>query len=105
VLKNPEKVGAALGPNIWLLSDAPMGGPDQQAKTAINLNTAERDELLKLSGIDEASATKLLESRRSAGPFLNLSDFVARAKLSADTANNLAAMMRAMENAGVYPRE
>lgn len=40
-LKNPEGLGAALGPNIWLLSDAPMGGPDKHAKTAINLNTAE----------------------------------------------------------------
>src|ERR1044072_1964959 len=53
VLKNPERAGAALGPNIWLLSEAPMGGPDKQAKTAINLNTAQRDELLKLPGIDE----------------------------------------------------
>ena len=59
-LKDPAKAGAALGPNIWLLSDAPMGGPDKNAKTAINLNTAERDELLKLPGIDAASADKLL---------------------------------------------
>jgi DNA uptake protein ComE-like DNA-binding protein len=77
----------------------------QDAETAINLNTAERDELLKLPGVDEASATKLLDSRRSAGLFLDLSDFATRAQLSADTANKLAAMMRAMENAGVYPRE
>ena len=105
VLKNPEKSGAALGPNIWLLSDAPMGGPDKQAKTAINLNTAERDELLKLPGVDEASATRLLESRRGAGLFLDLNDFAARGQLSTDTNSKLAAMMRAMEKAGVYSRE
>ena len=105
VLKNPEKAGAALGSNIWLLSDAPMGGPDKHAKTAINLNTAERDELLKLPGIDEAAAARLLESRRSAGLFLDLSDFAARAQLSADTTAKLTAMMRAMEQAGVYSRE
>lgn len=104
-LKNPDSLGAALGPNIWLLSDTPMGGPDEQAKTAINLNTAERDELLKLPGIDDASATRLLESRRSAGPFLDVNDFAARAKLSAETTGKLAAMMRAMEQAGVYSRE
>jgi DNA uptake protein ComE-like DNA-binding protein len=105
VLKNPDTLGAALGPNIWLLSDTPMGGPDRQAKTAINLNTAERDELLKLPGIDNASATRLLDSRRSAGPFLDLNDFAARAKLSAETTNRLAAMVGAMEKAGLYSRE
>jgi DNA uptake protein ComE-like DNA-binding protein len=105
VLKDPEKAGAALGPNIWLLSDAPIGGPDQDAKTTINLNTAERDELLKLPGIDAASATRLLESRRSAGPFLDLSDFAARAQLSADTIGKLSSMKRAMEKAGAYSRE
>ena len=82
-LKNPDSLGAALGPNIWLLSDAPMGGPDKHAKTAINLNTAERDELLKLPGIDEAVCDPAARSRRSAGPFLDLNDFAARAKLSA----------------------
>jgi DNA uptake protein ComE-like DNA-binding protein len=105
VLKNPDTAGAALGPNIWLLSDAPMGGPDKNAKRAINLNTAERDELLKLPGIDEATATRMLETRRSAGPFRDLNDFAARARLSADAANKLAAMMKAMEKAGVYSRE
>jgi hypothetical protein len=39
--------------------------PGQGSETAINLNTAERDELLKLPGVDEAAATKLLESRRA----------------------------------------
>jgi DNA uptake protein ComE-like DNA-binding protein len=105
VLKNPEKAGAALGPNIWLLSDAPMGGPDKEAKTAINLNTAERDELLKLPGIDGASATKLLDSRRSAGLFLNVSDFAARIQLNADATAKLTAMTRAMEQAGIYSRD
>jgi DNA uptake protein ComE-like DNA-binding protein len=105
VLKNPEKAGAALGPNIWLLSDAPIGGPDKEAETAINLNTAERDELLKLPGVDEAAATKLLESRRSAGLFLNVNDFAARAQLSPDVTTRLAAMTRAMDQAGVYSRE
>src|SRR4029079_18763615 len=74
VLKDPVKAGAALGPNIWLLSDAPMGGPDKNAKTAINLNTAERDDLLKLPGIDAAAADKLLASRRHDGLFRTVDD-------------------------------
>jgi DNA uptake protein ComE-like DNA-binding protein len=82
-----------------------MGGPDKLAKTSINLNTAERDALLKLPGLDEASATKLLESRRSAGLFLDVNDFAARTKLSAEATSKLAAMMRAMEQTGVYSRD
>ena len=105
VLKSPDKAGAALGPNLWLLSDAPMGGPDKHAKTAINLNTAERDQLMKLPGIDAATATKLLESRRHSGLFVGLDDFAARGQLSAETSAKLAAMMRAMVEAGVYSRE
>lgn len=69
---------------MWLLSDAPMGGPDEDAKLSINLSTAERDDLSKLPGID---------------------DFSARAGLSADAKGRLAAMMRAMEKAGPYSRE
>ncbi|HKR37323.1 MAG TPA: helix-hairpin-helix domain-containing protein [Steroidobacteraceae bacterium] len=105
VLKDPATAGAALGPNLWLLSDTPMGGPDPKAKTAINLNTAERDELLKLPGIDAASADKILASRRRDGLFRNLGDFAARAGLSADAKSKLAEMTRAMEKAGVYSRE
>ena len=105
VSKNPGSAGAALGPNIWLLTDAPMGGPDKNARRAVNLNTAERDELLKLPGIDDATARQLLDSRRSVGPFLDLGDFASRAKLSADASSRLMEMLRAMEKAGVYSRE
>ena len=105
VLKHPAKAGAALGPNLWLLSEAPMGGPDKNAKTAVNLNTAERDELLKLPGIDAASADKLLASRRHDGLFRNLDDFSTRAGLSPNAKQKLAEMMRGMQKAGVYSRE
>jgi DNA uptake protein ComE-like DNA-binding protein len=105
VLSTPESAGAALGPNIWLLSDAPMGGPDKQAKRAINLNTAERDELLHLPGIDEETAARVLQSRRQAGLFVDLRDFASRAKLSVDATAKLESMKRAMERAGLYSRE
>ena len=105
VLKDPVRAGAALGPNIWLLSDAPMGGPDKNAKTAINLNTAERDELLKLPDLDAASADKLLASRRHDGLFRNLDDFSTRAGMSPNAKQKLAEMMRGMQKAGVYSRE
>ncbi|HKU17295.1 MAG TPA: hypothetical protein VJQ52_23075 [Steroidobacteraceae bacterium] len=105
VVQSPATVGAALGPNIWLLSDAPMGSPDKNAKTAINLNIAERDELLKLPGIDAASTAKLLASRRQVGPFRDLDDFATRAALSADAKSKLATMAQAMQKAGVYSRE
>jgi DNA uptake protein ComE-like DNA-binding protein len=82
-----------------------MGGPDKNAKFSINLNTAERDDLLKLPGIDAASADKLLASRRRDGLFRNLDDFSSRAGLSPTAKDKLSAMMRAMEKAGVYSRE
>ena len=104
-LKDPATAGAALGPNIWLLSDTPMGGPDRNARTAINLNTAERDDLMKLPGIDAPSADKLLESRRREGLFRSLEDFSARAGLNAEVKGKLAAMASAMQRAGVYSRE
>jgi hypothetical protein len=47
----------------------------------------------------------LLESRRSAGLFLNVNDFAARAQLSPDVTTRLAAMTRAMDQVGVYSRE
>jgi DNA uptake protein ComE-like DNA-binding protein len=105
VLKNPASAGAALGPNLWLLSDAPMGGPDRNAKAAINLNTAERDELLKLPGFDAASADKVLLSRRRDGLFRSLDDFVARAQLDEPAKHRLVEMMGGMRRAGVYSRE
>ncbi|HEV8333762.1 MAG TPA: helix-hairpin-helix domain-containing protein [Steroidobacteraceae bacterium] len=105
VLKDPASAGAALGPNLWLLSDTPMGGPDKNAKAAINLNTAERDDLLKLPGIDAASADKVLQSRRRDGLFRNLDDFIARAGVSADAKHRLVEMMSGMQRAGVYSRE
>jgi hypothetical protein len=105
VLKDPARAGAALGPSLWLLSDVPMGGPDQDAKTAINLNTAERDDLLKLPAVDAAAVDKLLASRRRDGLFRDLDDFSARAGLSPDAKQKLVALMRAMQKAGVYSRE
>jgi hypothetical protein len=105
VLKDPATAGAALGPNLWLLSDAPMGGPDRNAKAAINLNTAERDELLKLPGFDAASADKVLLSRRRDGLFRSLDDFAARAQLDEPAKHRLVEMMGGMRRAGVYSRE
>ncbi|HKS57111.1 MAG TPA: hypothetical protein VJS12_17575 [Steroidobacteraceae bacterium] len=105
VLKDPATAGAALGPNLWLLSDTPMGGPDKNAKTAINLNTAERDDLLKLPGIDAGSADKLLQSRRRDGLFRSLDDVVARAQVSEPAKQRLVEMMSGMQRAGVYSRE
>jgi DNA uptake protein ComE-like DNA-binding protein len=98
VAKSPEKARAALGPSVWLFREKPDA-------LAVNLNTAEREELMQLPGVDSATADRALESRRARGPFKDLSDFTRRASLSAGASTQLAGMVDAMKRAGTLARE
>ena len=105
VVKAPATLGAALGPNIWLLA-SPTNGKTLDAATAINLNTAEREALLILPGIGDPSATRALQNRREDGPYQNLMDFIARVGIeSASTTAKLESMAQALQKAGTFPRD
>lgn len=43
--------------------------PAEQAVQTININTASRDELMKLRGVGEANADRIIEYREEHGPF------------------------------------
>jgi DNA uptake protein ComE-like DNA-binding protein len=98
VAKSPEKARAALGPSVWLFRDKPSA-------LAVNLNTAEREQLMQLPGVDSSAADRALESRRARGPFKDLPDFARRASLSAMAVTQLNGMIEAMTKAGTYARE
>jgi hypothetical protein len=98
VTHTPAAARAALAPGIWLFRERPYA-------LAVNLNTAEREHLMQLPGIDAATADRALDSRRAKGPFKDLNDFDKRSGVSAATAAQLADLFNAMTKAGTYARE
>lgn len=105
VQRAPRGLRGALGPAIWLVSDntRASAAPDAPLLT-INLNTAEREQLASLPGINPILAERAVSSRRQHGPFRSLSDFAARLNLSPDQALKLSAQAQAMERLGRYAR-
>jgi DNA uptake protein ComE-like DNA-binding protein len=95
---SPDIMRLALGPDIWLFKSQPV-------PLAINLNTAERETLTELPGVDGAIAERALESRRAKGLFKDLADFARRGGLSAAAVTQLTDMQSAMTKAGTYARE
>ncbi|HEU4627416.1 MAG TPA: helix-hairpin-helix domain-containing protein [Steroidobacteraceae bacterium] len=98
VAHSPSMARAALAPGIWLFKEQPNA-------LAVNLNTAEREHLMQLPGIDGATADRALESRRTKGPFKNLTDFTKRSGVNAATAAQLTDLFNAMTKAGTYARQ
>jgi hypothetical protein len=98
VAQSPATAHAALGPDIWLLKERPHA-------VAVNLNTAEREYLMELPGIDATTADRALDSRRAKGPFKDLNDFAKRSGLNQATAAQLADLQNAMTKAGTFARE
>ncbi len=98
VAQSPSTARAALGPSIWLFKERPTA-------IAIDLNTAEREALLTLPGVDAATADRALESRRSKGPFKDATDFAKRSSLAPAATAQLQGMLDAMTKAGTYARE
>jgi DNA uptake protein ComE-like DNA-binding protein len=98
VAQSPSAARSALGPDIWLFRERPSA-------IAINLNTAERESLLVLPGVDAAAADRALESRRSKGPFKDVTDFAKRSALGPAAVAQLPTMLEAMTKAGTFPRE
>ncbi len=102
VQAHPEKLAAQAGKAIWLAHPARKirGEP-----LLIDLNTAEREHLLALPGMDEAAAARALASRRDTGYFTSTADFARRAGLSAAGAGALEAMAREVSRLGPNARE
>lgn len=86
VAKDPAKLRAGLGPDLWLMVPGQhLGWRAESDVVAVNLNTAELESLQLLPGVDRAAAERALDSRRKVGVFTDLADFVRRAGI--DDAN------------------
>ena len=67
----PVRLDAALSAPIWLYGDAPADKSKGEV-IAFDLNTAEREGLQALPGIDAATADRIVAERRAHGPYDSL---------------------------------
>lgn len=111
VLRDPSKLDAALGPELWtaasdaLLPVPAAPPPADPAPAAVNLNTAERSALMLWLRLDAASAERALASRRADGPFADLADFARRAGITAEREALLRVGAARIAAAGPFARE
>jgi DNA uptake protein ComE-like DNA-binding protein len=75
IVRNPQRLAAALGPEVWLAFKQKDG------EVTVNLNTAEKTTLLNAVGLASLDADLLLADRAARGPFVSVDDFVARRKV------------------------
>lgn len=76
ITRNPSRLGAAVGPELWL---AIKKG---DATQTLNLNTTERSGLIELLNMNPLDADLLLSDRNAKGPFADIADFATRRKVS-----------------------
>jgi DNA uptake protein ComE-like DNA-binding protein len=112
VARDPNRLGAALGPELWTSAPQASASASQQGPTAadptpaaVNLNTAERSSLILWLKLDAGIADLALASRAAEGPFKDLADFVQRAGLTAEREAQLRAGAAAILAAGPLARE
>ena len=103
VRKSPRMLRAGLGPDLWLLG-APGERTTEGVRPTINLNSAELEDLLQIEGLDRVSAERALSSRRAAGPYRDLADFLTRNRVDSDAARLLEDAARAAREAGTHSR-
>jgi DNA uptake protein ComE-like DNA-binding protein len=72
VMRSPQRLGAAVGPELWLAF--------KQADeiSTVNLNTAEKTSLMNVVGFESTEADLLLANRNTHGAFANVADFSTR---------------------------
>ena len=105
VADDPKRLRAMLGPDVWLLGHTPVKPPGLPSnEVAVNLNTAELEQLRTLPGIDAAIAERALASRREKGAFADVADFAKRSGLDAAQASALASAAEALRKAGLNER-
>jgi DNA uptake protein ComE-like DNA-binding protein len=112
VARDPNRLSAALGPELWTAvaeasASASQPGPTaaDPAPAAVNLDTAERSSLILWLKLDAGTADGALASRAAEGPFKDLADFARRAGLTAEREAQLRAGAAAILAAGPLARE
>jgi DNA uptake protein ComE-like DNA-binding protein len=73
VMRNPQRLGAAVGSELWLA----VKQPDSSVVT-INLNTAEKTSLMSVLAFESGEADLLLANRSARGAFASVADFSTR---------------------------
>jgi len=105
VAQDPRRLRAKLGPDLWLLGHTPVKPPGMGSnEVAVNLNTAEVEQLRTLPGVDTAIAERALRSRREGGAFADIADFARRSGLGGAQVSALQASATALQKAGLNER-
>jgi len=73
VMRNPQQLGAAVGPELWLAVKQAGG-----SVATINLNTAEKTSLMSVLAFESGEADLLLANRSARGAFASVADFSTR---------------------------
>jgi DNA uptake protein ComE-like DNA-binding protein len=73
VTRNPQRLGAAVGSELWLGVKQPDG-----SVLTINLNTAEKTSLMSVLSFESGEADLLLANRSARGAFASVADFSTR---------------------------
>ena len=103
--KDPKRLRSMLGPDLWLLGRTPVKLPGMASQeVAVNLNTAEFEQLRTLPGIDAETAERALRSRREQGAFVDIADFARRGGLDAGKLATLEASAEALRKQGPNAR-
>lgn len=64
-----------MGLPVWVYSSEPAA-TGQVAVAKININTASREELMRLKGVGPANADRIIEYRKALGPFQKPEDIM-----------------------------
>ena len=105
VAKDPKRLRSMLGPDLWLPGRTPVKLPGMASQeVAVNLNTAEVEQLRTLPGIDAEVAERALHSRREQGAFVDIADFARRGGLDAGKLATLEASAEALRKQGPNAR-
>jgi DNA uptake protein ComE-like DNA-binding protein len=110
VMREPQRLGEALGPEVWAAVEAApqpaaAAAPGDPGLAAVNVNTAERGSLMLWLKLDAATAERALASRAALGPFSDLGDFARRAALGAEQEAQLRSGAARLIAAGPFARE
>ncbi len=110
VMREPQRLGGALGPELWAAVDAapqpaPAAAAGDVALASVNVNTAERGSLMLWLKLDEVTAERALASRAALGSFTDLGDFARRAALGAQQEAQLRSGAARLIAAGPFSRE
>ena len=101
----PARLDAALSAPIWLYGAAPAApGESKGEAIAFDLNTAEREGLQALPGIDATTAERIVVERRAHGAYASLAALSSRLSLSPATTTVLQSLHEAAKRAGPYAR-